>query len=111
MAGHFGGEEFLVLMPDSTLEDTKGIATRMRLALERAAIPHCAPNAHSVVTASFGVSSTAISANTALADLLSAADEALYLAKAGGRNQVASQLADKPTCSQIASIEPKAHSG
>ena len=77
-----GGEEFLLLSPQSSLEETQAIAERLRLAVQTSAMPHCGS-----LTISLGVShfpELAPSANAALA----AADEALYAAKRGGRNRV-----------------------
>ena len=54
----FGGEEFIVVLPKTTLAKAIDIAERMRRAIEAAAIPHPAAAAASVVTASFGIAGT-----------------------------------------------------
>jgi diguanylate cyclase (GGDEF)-like protein len=80
LAYRLGGEEFLVLLPGSTLEVSAEIAERLRSTLVRARPARLA------VTASFGV---AVAVGAAPFDELFAhADTSLYRAKAGGRNRV-----------------------
>lgn len=86
--GRLGGEEFCILLPDSTAADAARVAERLRQAVAAARIA-AAPSGASLVrlTASFGVA--ARDAHTAsLAGLLAEADQALYAAKAQGRNRV-----------------------
>jgi len=80
-ASRLGGEEFVVLMPSTKLEDAMASAERMRLALEQHVIDNVPP-----VTASFGVASL-VSGESGPA-MLARADEALYAAKHEGRNRV-----------------------
>ncbi|MBX4869169.1 GGDEF domain-containing protein [Rhizobium bangladeshense] len=86
-----GGEEFLVLLPDSTPNDAAVIAQRVRLAIEMAEIP--LPSGELIkVTASFGCAGRANNAaNRNFEDLVKRADLALYAAKASGRNCVISE--------------------
>ena len=80
--GRWGGEEFLVVASHTRAPDAVALAERLRKRVERAIdVPEQA------VTASFGVASYA--ASESLETLLSRADEALYLAKAAGKNRVA----------------------
>ena len=85
MSGRMGGEEFAFLMPGTNAADGQRIAERIRLQFSEAArkVGGCAVNA----TVSVGVATAATPAE--LTDLIGAADEALYRAKAAGRNQVA----------------------
>jgi diguanylate cyclase (GGDEF)-like protein len=76
-----GGEEFLVLLPGSTLDESASVAERLRVALADARPGGLA------VTASFGVAS-AVGAGARFDELFAAADASLYRAKAGGRNRV-----------------------
>lgn len=85
LAFRFGGEEMLVLMPDTEIADAVAVAEAIRTAIEAAAIPH--PATRGVVTASLGVAG-AIAPETTAHALVSAADTALYAAKRDGRNRV-----------------------
>ena len=81
-----GGEEFVVLMPDTSLAAACATAERLRAALASAAIDADGIPLH--VTASFGCSALDAGAASSLAGLLAAADGALYRAKRAGRDQV-----------------------
>ncbi|WP_240224463.1 GGDEF domain-containing protein [Rheinheimera hassiensis] len=81
--GRIGGEEFLVLLPDTDISSAYGLGNRIRQALQRqttdnSAIPSC--------TTSIGV--TQYSAGDDLHSLVQRADETLYQAKSNGRNCV-----------------------
>ncbi len=89
LACRYGGEEFAVVLPDCDLDGALGVARRFSDLLAHAAIVHAASSVASVVTASIGVASTAITPDVDLADLVAAADRALYQAKSKGRNQIA----------------------
>jgi diguanylate cyclase (GGDEF)-like protein len=95
----FGGEEFLVLLPNTDLREGSRIAERMRRALQRAAMPHESPEASSFVSASFGVGSAATKTMSAR-ELISAADAALYHVKKNGRNGVWPAV-DRPVLSVV----------
>jgi two-component system cell cycle response regulator len=83
--GRYGGEEFLVVLPDSDLDQTAHQAERMRLIL--AERPMYVDGKELKVTASFGV--TASDEFERSSDCyVRVADAALYLAKNGGRNRV-----------------------
>lgn len=80
--GRWGGEEFLIVAPEATLDQATEQAERLRTLL--------AANRHETagtVTASFGVSS--YTPDDTVHDLLRRADAALYRAKVDGRNRVA----------------------
>jgi diguanylate cyclase (GGDEF)-like protein len=86
LAVRFGGEEFVLLLPDTNVETAIQIAERVRRAIESLAIPHAhSPTGH-CVTASLGVAAGTAAEDSAA--LIIAADEALYAAKRNGRNQV-----------------------
>jgi two-component system chemotaxis response regulator CheY len=85
----YGGEEFLLLMTDCSVGDANTAALRVREAVADMAIPHEArPSAPPMVTVSGGVSYWASEPDVSVSELLQRADEALYLAKSAGRNQV-----------------------
>ncbi|MNK43288.1 Serine/threonine-protein kinase PknB [compost metagenome] len=81
----FGGEEMLVLMPDTGVEGAMVLAERVRAAIEAAGLPH--DGSILQVKVSVGVS-TAPHHGKTTADLIEAADAALYYSKRNGRNQV-----------------------
>ncbi len=83
--GRVGGEEFVLLLPDTPKESAEHVAERMRLRLADA---HIRNNELDLsITASFGVANLSENDHT-LQDMLERADEAMYNAKHGGRNQV-----------------------
>jgi two-component system cell cycle response regulator len=92
LACRCGGEEFVVIMPDTELKDALRIAERLRLHVS--GTPFRVPGLANPlsVTISVGVSSTLGEGDTPDA-LLKRADEAVYEAKAHGRNQVISRAA------------------
>ena len=81
----FGGEEFVILLPDTGMAEAKNIAERIRLEIENQR-DKIMPS----YTVSFGVSVAQGDTGQAndLESLLAAADAALYRAKQGGRNRV-----------------------
>lgn len=82
-AGRWGGEEFIILCPDTTRDEAAGIAERLRLRLREEIFEVTGPQ-----TASFGVAQ--YHAGEDLDDLISRVDDRLYAAKEAGRNQVVS---------------------
>jgi diguanylate cyclase (GGDEF)-like protein len=87
----FGGEEFAVLLPETGLEGGEQLARRLSTALARLRMPETGRD-RAPVTASFGVAS--FPAAQSAEELLTAADRALYEAKAAGKNRVASAVPD-----------------
>lgn len=87
-----GGEEFVVVMPDTDLEDARRIAERIRL--HAAGSPFRVMSGEELlsVTISIGVACSAGSDDTPTA-LLKRADEAVYEAKSRGRNRVIARAA------------------
>jgi diguanylate cyclase (GGDEF)-like protein len=90
-AGRFGGEEFVLLLAQTTEHDACNIAERLRCYVASLEIPsddrQGAPAVK--VTISIGVTALARGESYELTDLLAAADSAMYAAKQAGRNQVA----------------------
>lgn len=82
-----GGEEFSILLPDTSFGGGVVVAETVRARIEGLGLPHSAsPNG--VVTASLGVAVASPGDAATAQDLMRSADEALYRAKANGRNQV-----------------------
>lgn len=88
LAGRFGGEEFLLLLPESDAAGAQCVAERARLAIEKLAIPHSDNRASPWLTCSFGVASLQPAHGGDPEMLQRLADDALYRAKELGRNQV-----------------------
>ena len=85
--GRFGGEEFVILLPQTRAMDAFKIADRVRAHI--AQLPIAASNGERVpVTVSIGVAALDAGSSRQLTELLAVADAALYRAKASGRNQV-----------------------
>ena len=79
MIARYGGEEFAAILPATDLSGAMILAERIRKNIE----------ALGAVTVSLGVAAVIPLAQMKVADFLKSADQALYSAKAGGRNQVA----------------------
>ncbi len=87
-----GGEEFVVVMPDTDLEDARRIAERIRLHAAGAPFRVMGGEELLSVTISIGVASSSGTDDTPHA-LLKRADEAVYEAKSAGRNRVIARAA------------------
>jgi diguanylate cyclase (GGDEF)-like protein len=85
----YGGEEFLVLMPDSTASDAAVAGERIRHAVTDMGIHHdYRPTAPPLVTLSGGVSCWIPGSTVSASEVLFQADEALFQAKSKGRNRL-----------------------
>ena len=93
-AARYGGEEFAVLLPDSSPAQAFEVAETIRLKVEQ----WCGETA--ITTVSIGVASVIPDASSEWATVVRAADEALYAAKATGRNRTL--LASGPKLSLVA---------
>jgi diguanylate cyclase (GGDEF)-like protein len=84
----YGGEEFLLILPETDLAGGELLAERLRQTLADTAVEHEGRQIH--VTASFGVASVdfATSTHEAHTNMIAVADELLYAAKNSGRNRV-----------------------
>lgn len=82
----FGGEEFVVLLPSTDTAGAYEVAERIRMKINSLVIPHEVSSVESVVTVSAGLSSMRAEEMTGV-DLFKQADEALYVAKASGKNR------------------------
>ena len=84
----FGGEEFLVILPEAAEDAARGAAERHREAVAALAIPHPGIGAAAILTISAGVAILAGDGDAGIESWLSRADAALYAAKQQGRNRV-----------------------
>lgn len=81
IVSRWGGEEFVILAPETPLDEAKRLSERLRKKLETVTHPGVGP-----VTASFGVAELASEQSEKA--FINHADQALYAAKAAGRNRV-----------------------
>jgi two-component system cell cycle response regulator len=86
----YGGEEFAVVMPDTDPEAAAAVAERLRVMISATPVKVIEPAAIVPVTASIGIGTAEPGSEVSAGELLERADEALYAAKNGGRNQVCS---------------------
>lgn len=79
--GRYGGEEFLLVLPETKTADAKVVAEKIRMAIEKYQFSEV-----NTVTASFGIA--CLKPDESLRDFVHRADEALYVSKSEGRNRV-----------------------
>lgn len=107
IASRYGGEEFSILLPQTTLDEACAIAERIRRRVQRTRFPNGKAQPLSAVTISVGISTLAPTLETPAA-MIGAADRALYSAKSLGKNQVFPNLdAQIETASSDASKDTK----
>jgi diguanylate cyclase (GGDEF)-like protein len=87
LVARYGGEEFALLLPGLDIERAAALADEARKAIEDLLIAH-AETSNGHVTISIGVESLVPEQGQTAADLVEAADRALYAAKRRGRNAV-----------------------
>jgi GGDEF domain-containing protein len=92
LVARYGGEELVVLLPDTDAAGAEAVAERLRAEIEALGLPHEGFGvAGAVVTVSVGLATARPAAPGVLpaaGSLVGAADRALYEAKRGGRNRV-----------------------
>lgn len=86
VASRYGGEEFTILLPQTTLKEAGAIADRLRREIMTTKFPHGDAQPFGAVTVSIGLSSLSSSVDSAEA-MIRAADRALYHAKSHGKNR------------------------
>ena len=96
--GRWGGEEFVILLSNLTLEQAESVCDRLRRRIEKTKMSY--KDRSAIVTASFGVAP--LQANRSLEACLEEADAMLYQAKNTGRNKVASARKPKTTTKSAA---------
>ena len=90
LAARIGGEEFILLLPNTTPDGARLVAERLCQAMRDQSIPHSG-NPGGLVTVSIGCSTLVPRAGQNFKELFGLADQALYAAKAAGRNCVVSR--------------------
>lgn len=86
LIGRFGGEEFLVIAPETDAEGAQTLAESLRMFI--ASTPFATSDREIPLSVSIGISNCASTARRTLKDMLAEADAALYDAKHTGRNKV-----------------------
>ncbi|HEV8694602.1 MAG TPA: GGDEF domain-containing protein, partial [Lysobacter sp.] len=89
LLGRIGGEEFVVLLPDTSLQGAQQVAERLRASVERIDLSDIASDLH--VTISLGLSMLRPQ-DAGLHDVIDRADAALYRAKEAGRNRAETEV-------------------
>ena len=107
--GRWGGEEFILVLPETSPEVAEMLAERCRSRLEAMSI-HADNGERVPVTGSFGLVCNALAMDADPQTLVRLADEALYRAKKAGRNRVAvATLVEAPSVVAAAtSVGPQA---
>jgi len=82
----YGGEEFVIILPFTPLDGARFKAKELKTLLEKTQIQHQYSSVSQYVSVSIGISNTVLGANE-VNELIKQADDALYQAKANGRNQ------------------------
>lgn len=93
LVARIGGEEFAIVMPETDHAGAMMMLERARQAMLEEAIPHQHSQVAACLTISMGLTTARVSRDmpvSAISDLIKQADNALYQAKAGGRNQAVS---------------------
>lgn len=88
LAARFGGEEFVLVLPDTDAAAAQHVALRVQALLAAERIPHAASSLAEMVTASIGVATITPVALGESDQLIANADRMLYQAKAEGRNRI-----------------------
>ena len=87
LAARYGGEELVLVMPETDAAQAQQVVGAIRAAIAALAIPHEASGVAPVLTVSAGGATMARAAETC-AELFAAADALLYQAKKAGRNRI-----------------------
>ncbi|MCG8910165.1 MULTISPECIES: PleD family two-component system response regulator [Pseudomonas] len=89
LPARYGGEEFVMVLPNTSPGGARLLAEKLRRSVQELNIRHELPSPGSPLTVSVGVATLIPQAGQTCRQLIELADQALYNAKHGGRNQVA----------------------
>jgi diguanylate cyclase (GGDEF)-like protein len=89
----YGGEEFVALLPNTTMEQAMAVAERLRASVESTTIT--SPQGLLSVSVSIGVAQRTLN-HSSFSEILAISDAALYKAKSAGRNRVAAGAIGEP---------------
>ncbi len=101
IAARVGGEEFVLVFPDTTISEAKEVAERVRIGVEQIRMENLG---HTLPPVTISIGIAMLRPNDSFVDLFAAADNALYRAKAAGRNRVVLNQREFYTSSASASV-------
>jgi diguanylate cyclase len=90
MVARFGGEEFIILLPNTVCRDAYSLANKLREKFESTALKIRDTDQKLNITVSFGIATHR--KGELVPDFIARADKALYLAKTSGRNRVMGEM-------------------
>jgi len=106
LCARYGGEEFVVILPNTEATSAQLVAERIRMIVE--ATPFKIPVDPGEIACHCSIGISDLRPNDTLEMILHRADQCLYKAKEGGRNQVVIDIAQKPAAEPVATPEPSA---
>ncbi len=101
LVARYGGEEFAIILSETAEAGGYAVAKRVMKNMAARNIPHDNSKVSDRVTLSCGIATLTPKATTAIHDLISQADQALYVAKNMGRNRISSPSIKKPATSNL----------
>jgi diguanylate cyclase (GGDEF)-like protein/PAS domain S-box-containing protein len=89
LVARYGGEEFVVILPNTAVEGATKVAIAIQKAIHQLHFPHPDSDVSDRITLSIGIATTIPLALTTAESLIEKADQAMYIAKSRGRNDIA----------------------
>lgn len=87
IAVRYGGEEFVVILPNTDEKGARIVADRLLENIRRCNLPHKSSDVSSCVTVSIGVATASVKYSQNAEEYIRRSDEALYMSKSNGRNR------------------------
>lgn len=88
LVARYGGEEFTIILPNTNIHGALRVAQKISILIANLQIPHAGSSVSAWVTVSLGVASAVPNCSLQCSSLISGADQALYQAKAQGRDRI-----------------------